>query len=257
MCIFARLQGLKKASTKKVVEVGWVLQTESASFIWDAPRPVSRPESVPPQTSKSVMFCPAVVDHEARLFEITCPVELRLGFAFTEQGQPVLIDRMGDQSPVRRRHLNDMIAIVPQKEWRHPKRPIIQIITPYTFLADDPVYMTQLPPFLHYRDPALPGLMIGGRMPIDVWPRVLMWAFEWFDTSKDLILRRGEPWFYTRFELPNPSQRVRLVEAQLTPELKQYFNGLNGVANYVKQTFSLFSIARQRRPKQLLVKVSR
>jgi hypothetical protein len=117
--------------------------------------------------------------------------------------------------------------------------------------------MTQLPPFLHYRDPALPGVMIGGRMPIDVWPRVLMWAFEWFDTSKDLILRRGEPWFYTRFELPNPSQRVRLVEAQLTPELKQYFNGLNGVANYVKQTFSLFSIARQRRPKQLLVKVSR
>ena len=169
----------------------------------------------------------------------------------------MLIDRMGDQSPVRRRHLNDMIAIVPQKEWRHPKRPIIQIITPYTFLADDPVYMTQLPPFLHYRDPALPGVMIGGRMPIDVWPRVLMWAFEWFDTSKDLILRRGEPWFYTRFELPNPSQRVRLVEAQLTPELKQYFNGLNGVANYVKQTFSLFSIARQRRPKQLLVKVSR
>jgi len=58
-----------------------ILQAESASFIWDAPRPVSRPESVPPQTSKSVMFCPAVVDHEARLFEITCPVELRLGFA--------------------------------------------------------------------------------------------------------------------------------------------------------------------------------
>ena len=30
-------------------------------------------------------------------------------------------------------------------------------------------------------------------------------------------------------------------------------SGVDGVANYVQQTFSLFSTARARRPKQLLV----
>ena len=30
-----------------------------------------------------------------------------------------------------------------------------------------------------------------------------MWAFEWHDTTKDLILRRGEPLFTVRFEGPD------------------------------------------------------
>lgn len=76
----------------------------------------------------------------------------------------------------------------------------MQILTPYVFLADEPVYLTQLPPFAHYREPQLPGTLIGGRVPIHIWPRRMMWAFEWYDTSKPIVLTRGEPWFYLRFE---------------------------------------------------------
>ena len=53
------------------------------------------------------------------------------------------------------------------------------------FLTDDPVYLNQLPPFLDYVNPPWPGVLIGGRFPADVWPRQLMWAFEWCDTARE------------------------------------------------------------------------
>jgi hypothetical protein len=94
--------------------------------------------------------------------------------------------------------------------------------------------------------------MIGGRFPIHVWPRELVWAFEWHDTSQDLIIRRGDPWFYLNFETEDPSRHVRLVEAQMTGPLRDYTNGMRGVTNYVGRTFSLFATARTRRPRTLL-----
>jgi hypothetical protein len=81
----------------------------------------------------------------------------------------------------------------------------------------------------------------------------MMWAFEWYDTSKELVLRRGEPWFYVRFETEDPSRPVRLIEAEMTPALEEYAAGAFAVTNYVNRTFSLFNTARERRPEKLLV----
>ncbi len=117
--------------------------------------------------------------------------------------------------------------------------------------------MTQMPPISHYNPTPWPGAMIGGRLPIHIWPRAMMWALEWFDTSKELVLRRGEPWFYVRFEAQDPTRPVRMVEAELTPQLREYMNGVGAVANYVNRTFSLFKTAQSRRPKTLLVRKKR
>jgi hypothetical protein len=201
-----------------------------------------------------VSFCPAVIDHEARLFQVACPIDLHLRFRVDEKTKrPQFVNAAGDQSTIRGKTLGQLLKVVDHKEWRDPKRPLLQLVTPYLFLADEPVYMTQLPPFCHYRNPQWPGLMIGGRLPIHIWPRAMMWAFEWHDVKQDLILRRGEPWFYVRFEVEDPSRPVRLVEAEMTPQLKEYITGLNAVTNYVNRTFSLFSTARERRPATLLV----
>ena len=115
----------------------------------------------------------------------------------------------------------------------------MQVITPYLFLADEPVWLTQLPPMHAYLPTPWPGLLICGRFPIDVWPRTLMWAFEWHDTTKDLVLKRGEPWFTARLETMDPSRKTRLIKTKLTPELEEYLQGLDGVSNYVRGTFSL------------------
>src|SRR3546814_14044030 len=117
------------------------------------------------------------------------------------------------------------------------------MLTSYVFVSDDPVYVNQYPPLFHYT-PDRPGIQISGRFPIDIWPRPLQWAFEWHDTAKDLILRRGEPLFYVRFDGPDPAAPTRLIEAKKTPELESYVASISGVTEIVGQTYSLFKPAR-------------
>jgi len=235
----------------RTIDVGWLLQTDKASFIWDAPRRLSKPEGKAAH-AKGVSYCPAVIDFEARYFEIPCPLDVELRFVLEEGKKPGVALIAGKEATIRPKHLNSMMTVVNREEWRHPNRPLIQFITPYLFVTDEPVYMSQLPPFCHYFKIPLPGVMIDGRMPIHIWPRPLMWAFEWYDTNKPLVLKRGEPWFYLHFETSDPSRRVRMVEVEMTPALGEYLSGLTGVTNYVSRTYSLFRTAEERRPKKLL-----
>lgn len=235
----------------RITTIGWLLDTQSAGFIWNAPKRVTR-ERPERRHAKSLTQCPAIVDSDARLFEIQSPIDCAIGFKFDDNQRPVLTNLAGDQSTIRSKHLNQMVAIVDRREWSNPNRPVVQFITPYIFIADEPVYLNQLPPYNHYRRDPLPGLLVPGRLPIDIWPRALMWAFEWYEIDKPLVLRRGEPWWYARFETTDPARPVRLVEAAMTQELREYMQGASAVTNYVNQTYSLFATARERRPSKLL-----
>lgn len=241
----------KANGDKRDAQVGWLVQTPEAAFIWAAPRLVRRGDA-PTRNAKSVTRCPAVIDHESRLFEIPCPFDLSLRYGMSENGDPALFDASGEQASINPAILSQVVALAPREQWRHSDRPILQILTPYRFLSDDPVFITQLPPFLQFRDPSWPGVFVGGRFPIHIWPRKLNWGFEWYDTKRDLTLTRGEPWFYIRFEGPEASRPVRLVEAELTPAVTEYLAGIDGVVKYVNRTFSLFQVARDRRPRKLL-----
>jgi hypothetical protein len=236
----------------RVAEIGWLLMWDRASLIFDAPHPLFRKDP-PPKHAKSASFCPAIVDHESRIYEVSCPFDLQLRCAF-ENSKFGVSNTDGDMAAVQKDFLARVVHPTPREKWRHPDRPIVQLECPYLFVADEPVYMTQMPPFAFYRDPAPPGILYGGRFPIHIWARKLSWAFEWHDVTKPLILRRGEPWFYVRFETEDPSRAVRLVEATLTPELKRYIESIDGVTNFVRRTFSLFDTAELRRPPSLLVK---
>ena len=79
-----------------------------------------------------------------------------------------------------------------------------------------------------------------------------MWAFEWHEPEKDIVLRRGEPLFYCQFESQNPERPVQVVEAERTLELTKYMEQIGGVVNYVNQTFGLFKAAEALRPPKLL-----
>ncbi len=237
----------------RAVDVGWVLDTDRAQFIWDAPRRVSA-DCPAPRHAKSASYCPAVVEHEARLFEITCPIDLRVAFRRGEKGEPQLVNLDGDMANVRRKHLSQMMTLVSEREWRHPDRPMLQIFTPYVFLADEPVWAMQLPPISACLKDPWPGTLFGGRIPIHIWPRQLMWAFEWHDITKPLILHRGQPWFNVRFETYDPTRPVRVFEAERTADLDEHIKGLSAVSNYVNRTHALFKIAEERRPEKLLVR---
>lgn len=233
------------------VQVGWFRNSDKQAVLFDPPERVIQRNGNKTH-AKSAARCPSVIQLESRYFMIKCPVDLHIGFARDDKGKAMLINRMGSASPVRANKLREMLTLVNEAEWRYPDRPTLQMALPYTFIADEMVYISQLSPFMHYLPNPWPGTIFGGRFPITHWPRPLMWAFEWHDISKDLILRRGDPLFYVQFEAIDPSRPVQLNEAELTPELQTYLDNISGVVNYVNQSFSLFKSAEALRPKNLL-----
>lgn len=242
----------KTERAQGLIDVGWLIDPSwEASVIWDAPHKLSRPAAKTTH-AKGVSFCPAINDHEARLIEVSCPIDLHLRFGRDRKGDLALLPFEGEMSTVRPQTLANFLGTFPAGEWRHPERPMLQVMTPYIFVADEPVYITMYPAFYHYTEKPLPGLMLGGRFPIHIWPRGLAWAFEVYDIAKDIVINRGDPWFYVSFESEDPSRRIRLVEAEMTPELRDYTNAISGVTHFVSRTFSLFGTAKQRRPKTLL-----
>lgn len=241
---------------KGPITVGWLKDIATGGLLYGPPE---RVQVRPPNKdhAKSASRCPAVIQMESRYFQVPCPVDLQVGFERDAQGKPHLVNRLGARSPVRSNKLGEMLVLVNEAEWRFPDRPTIQMKLPYVFLSDEHVHITQLDAFGHYRRHPLPGTIFGGRFPIHAWPRTLMWAMEWHDTSKDLILKRGEPLFYLQFEGYDPNRPVALVEAERTPELDAYMREISGVVNYVNQTFSLFKAAEEIRPKTLVTPKAR
>ncbi|PJE32251.1 hypothetical protein PSM7751_01879 [Pseudooceanicola marinus] len=233
------------------VKIGWLLGKTDAPVIYEPPRRVHSREARR-EHAKSASRCPAVVGLESRYFEVLCPFDLNIGFTRDKDGKPVLRNLSGEKSAVRGSTLGKRLTLVNEGEWRYPDRPIIQLKLPYYFITDEPVYMTQLEAYMYYRKTPLPGTIFGGRFPINLWPRPLMWAFEWHDTAKPITIRRGEPLFYVQFEADGPDRTVQMVEAEMTDELQTYMDHIGGAVNYVNQTFSLFEAAERVRPERLL-----
>ncbi|MBJ2152810.1 hypothetical protein [Paracoccus sp. IB05] len=238
------------------IQVGWFLTKDKNAVLYDPPeRVMFRQQNR--SHAKSAARCPGVIQLESRYFMVKCPFDLQIGFGRDKDGRAVLINRLGTASPVRGNKLNEVLTLVNEAEWRYPDRPTIQLSLPYCFIADELVYLTQLSPFMHYRPDPLPGTIFGGRFPISVWPRPLMWAFEWHESQKDIVLRRGEPLFYVQFEGMDPSRAVQVIAAERTAELDTYIDQIGGAVNYVNQTFGLFRAAEALRPKKLLTPKAR
>ncbi len=244
----AEAQGRGK---KRTVTVGWTVRFAHGNAIWSPPNPFGRTDPKA-ASAKSVQVCPAAIDFDRRHFVIPCPVDINLSFGRNAQGQLQLQDADAEKSAMRPQGRANLFMLQPQNEWRHPERPILQFTAPYVFVTDEPCWIVQSAPYLHWFPEPRPGVQMGGRYPIHIWPRPLAWGFEWYDLSKPLKLKRGEPWFYVSFETENPSAHVRLVEQEMTQELETYLDSIIDVSNYVNKTYGLFGEAQRRRPNTLL-----
>jgi len=233
------------------ITVGWFRDSDKGGIVYDPPERLSFRQTNKAH-AKSASRCPAVIQMESRYFVVKCPFDIHLGFQRDAKGQPELVNRAGIASPIRASKLGERLKLVAEAEWRYPDRPTIQLMLPYVFICDEPLYITQLGAFAHYRPDPLPGTIFGGRFPVNLWPRPLMWAFEWHEPQKDVVLKRGEPLFYCQFEGTDPDRPIAMVEAEKTPELVAYMDLISGAVNYVNQTFSLFKAAAEARPAVLL-----
>ena len=238
------------------VQVGWFLNDKKGGIIFEAPERV-RSVEMNREHAKSASRCPAVINMESRYFMVKCPFDIHIGFDRDSKGKPVLRNLAGTQSNIRASKLGDKLHITSEVEWRTKGIPTIQLSLPYVFIADEPVYMSQVSPFMHYTKDPLPGTIFGGRFPINVWPRPLMWAFEWHEPDKPIKIKRGDPLFYAGFETQSLERSIVVTETEVTPELNEYMEMISGAVNYVNQTFSLFEAAEERRPETLLKPLAR
>lgn len=243
-------------TTDGVIEIGWLLDRIKGGFIWQAPRALQA-QNLQDRPAAATGSGPALLESEPRIYEVPCPIDAKFSASIQANGEMRFRNELGKASPIITEFLQKLIVTMPPDHWRQPDRPVIQLVTPYRFVTDDYCFLEMLPPYHDYKAGRWPGLMFGGRFQADVWPRRLMWAFEWFDLSRPLELKRGEPWFYVRFEGADPAGGSVLGEADWTPELERYVDGIETVTNYVGQTLSLFKTAQERRPRSLLKRMRR
>lgn len=99
---------------------------------------------------------------ESRYFMVRCPYDLHLGFGRDKDGKAVLVNRAGTSSTIRGNKIAQVLTLTSEAEWRYADRPTIQLVLPYYFIADEPIYLTQLGAFGHYRADPFRVRFLGG-----------------------------------------------------------------------------------------------
>lgn len=231
------------------VPVGWCCDREEAAFAFEPPRPVFSRRARPLST-RSVQNCPAVNDLERHLIEIPSPIGLRLRAVDEGASPEIFVVPAG--TTVEEHAIGDFLILEPPERWRDPRKPVLQIRLPFFLVTDEECWITQLTPFFEPAMRRWPGSVTAGRFPLHIWPRSLQWSFEWDDFSNDLVIKPGEPLCYILCCFTDPAARPELVEAELTPELKEYRAGMSEVGEITDDIPGVWAEAESRRPAILL-----
>jgi len=233
------------------VDIGWFIEESQGKFVFFEPIPLFK-ERKSPLSNRAVQACPAINELEREYFVLKFPFDVRL--RCSKRGQEFDLHVVEEGTRIDDDLLSRFVFLMSSNLWRDKNHPVIQIKLPMFFLSDEPCYMSMIAPYMSKNMVSWPGVFIGGRMPIHLWPRILNWAFEWTDLSQDLILRRGQHICYMYFETKNLRTKANLFELEYTPELQEFRRGISSTPKYMSNTFSLFETASQRRPKKLLRK---
>jgi len=235
----------------KKIDIGWYIDEEQAKFVFPKPDTLFR-QRLKPISGRAVQACPAINELERDYFVIKSPFDLRLRCVLSAETFDLHIVEEGTR--IDHDLIYRFVHLMEPNLWRYQSSPVIQIKVPYFFVTDEPCYMTMLAPYMSKNIVGWPGLFIGGRLPISIWPRTLNWAFEWTQLDSDLVIRRGHDLCYLYFETDSLRTRASLHEIEYTDELAEYRRGIASVPKYMSNTFSLFETALERRPAQLMKK---
>ena len=198
--------------------------------------------------------CPATVQFNQNLYVVRAPIDLSLRIEPPTERGGLWNLIPTDLNSIDPAALKRAVAFEPFPDgYVDADKPVIQIRTSYCFYADQPVTMQLLPVI---NEPIhRPGTTICGEFDIHAWQRSIQWGFEWWDTSKELVIKRGDPLFYLKFVVhDNPAEKVKLVrlkanDATINPILR-----VNNIGHFTKRTFDFFDIARKWRTPKYITK---
>ncbi|GAB3161715.1 hypothetical protein GCM10027059_12650 [Myceligenerans halotolerans] len=229
--------------------VGWFLpRALEARAIWFDPAPYVKLEDYREQKGL-IRFCPASRDFSKSLYTLRSPFDLHLLCELTDDGCTISV---GEKSSIRAEKLAPLLKVHPRAEWRHPDRPLMQVMLNYYFISDDDVAVQYLSPLATtYFEPALPGLVLQGRWNIRSWVRPVNFVFEWWAPSAPLFIARGKPILNLMF-LPSKGGKVELIEAEETDDVVKMARSVQNVNSYIKNVYSVMPSLLKRRPKKLV-----
>jgi len=230
--------------------VGWFLpRTLEARAIWFDPAPYVDQESFRAQKGL-VRFCPASKEFSGSLFVLRCPFDLHLRCVLSAGGCQVSV---AEKSSIKPDKLAPLIKVHPTGEWRHPDRPLLQMMLNYYFISDDDVDIQYLSPLTTtFFEPALPGLVLQGRWNIRSWVRPVNFVFEWWDTATPLYIPRGQPILNVMLLPRDRAEDVELIEAEETEDVVAMARGVQNVNSYISNVFSVLPSVLKRRPRRLV-----
>lgn len=242
---------VRQPSVSRPTRVGWFLDVDEAAAMYPDPIPMAHLQKKLQRDRKSPDYCPAVQNFNRNLFVLLAPYDLTL--FCNEKPDSFEFALETNSSTVSPGSLRNVMFVTPPREWRSPDRPVIQLRCPYVFVSDDDVTVEQTAPWLHYLQPAWPGVSIAGAFEIRSWVRTLSWAFEWHDLSRPLVIRAGEPWSYVRL-VPASKSVVKLARIERTSAISDLQKQVTGITNYTSNALDLISRVEARRPARLLQK---
>lgn len=235
-------------------KIAFVPVEERGSLAFPIPR-ILRSSRARPKSRRAVQSCPAVNAFERRVIEVLAPFSLRLRCRRNANGR-FDVHVVDDGTRIDADLITRVVSVMPREIWRSDSYPVVQIALPHIFVSDDEVFLTQMAAWASSNAARIPGMLIGGRYPVHIWPRSLNLAFEWTNFNEDFVIRRGQPICYMFAETKHFDDSVELIEAEMTPELSSYLSKISDVVKYTSGSFDLFDRALEVRPKILVKEIS-
>ena len=172
--------------------------------------------------------CPAIMDSVKNAFVIRAPIGFTLYFeGIDDNGNPLV--RRDPSSEMRNEVFNEFIDIKPKEAGSKQDGPLLQLTSGVGFTANEPVIMETFPPFLEYR-PDFPAINTVVKYNIYNWLRGLPVGVLWKDLTKPIVVKRGDPLCYVRFET---DKNVNLKRIPMTDEMLHTIHANLNMKNFM------------------------
>lgn len=215
--------------------IGWALVADEASAAFPEPEAYT-----PPKNATGYLSCPAVRAYFNNTFVVRSPFSLQLRAEETEED--IKIKPVYPFTSITEAMLSKFLSIEPINTWRGSQLPILQVISPYIFVADQPVTIDQTQPLVT-KTSKLNWRVIPGTFNIYDWQRPVNWAIEWDTTCGDLIIRQGEPIYMIKFTAITQESvnKTNLVETKISETLSERIKSTKNVASIRRGTTTLMA----------------
>ena len=163
-----------------------------------------------------VKKCPGINDMWSNTFVIRSPFDFSI--SFDDELKRVMINE--EETSIETNEFSDIISNDPSL---YTKFPVVQITLRQLFSSDKQCKMSIIPPIfhLHENDAWKHIRYSSGIIDIHNWHRPISWAFEWIDTTKKIIFKKGDPIAYAIFNSTNLNDSFNMKRSEYKGEIKK------------------------------------